>query len=179
MRAGRRSPGHLHVDRRFALEQLVLLEQLLADVDETRGRIRAVEGDSDPVEALLETLVMEPGGEESSIDCTQDFVYAISKYKAAVLDRHACFGARQEAAVYVYNVSRLHSFDGFVPGKDAVNRGAGLGGSTGFGSGRGVGAEGGGEHRKRTSPGVGESPAKSSSGREGARQLHRRPRSRG
>ena len=59
VRPGRRSPGHLHVDGRFSLEQAVLLEQVLANLDKPRRRVLAAEPDPDTVEALLEPLVVE------------------------------------------------------------------------------------------------------------------------
>ena len=108
MGAGERPSGDLHVDSRFPLEEPVLLKQLLADFDEPRGRILAAERDSDPIQALLEPLVVEPRREKPSVDGAKNLVDAIPKYKSAIFHRHACFRSRHEAAVYVDDILWSH-----------------------------------------------------------------------
>ena len=108
MRARCRAASHLDVERRLSPRQIVLLQQLFPDFDEAGWRISTGERYSHPLEAPLEPLVVETGREESAVDGAEDFVHAVAKHEPAVLDGHACLPAREEAAVYIDDVFRVH-----------------------------------------------------------------------
>ena len=92
----------------MSLKQVVLLQELLADLDEPSWGIPVLERDSYAIEAPLEALIVEAGGEQLSIDRAEHFVDAVSEYEPPILDGHACLRAREKLAVHVDDVFLIH-----------------------------------------------------------------------
>ena len=102
-------------DDQAALESAPLFEELFADFHEARRRIAALESDSDALETPLETLIVEPGGEQPPIDDAEHFVNAVAEDEPTVLHRDASLRAREKLAVHIDNVFLVHFVSGYSP----------------------------------------------------------------
>src|SRR3954469_8330216 len=103
MRAGSSAAGDLHVDRCFSGQQIVVAKELFPDLREPLGRILSGKIDADAIEAPPQPIVVEPRSEEMAPDCAEDFINAVAKNEAAVLDGDPSFLARHELTVDVYD----------------------------------------------------------------------------